>query len=337
MSLALLSLTACEPAKALPADPAPPVSSADETLEHNARETIIAKVNAAITDRDFATLDAMGQDFRTSRERTPGGAWKLWVYHAQLQYNLGGAIGEGRCDSPMAPFVAQWRAASPLSPAAAITDAALLLQQAWCYRGGGYAGEVPEQAWPRFAGKVEAAAAILERSQRQASLDPEFYAIKLEAMRMQGADRGSFDRVLAEAGAREPAYQHIYSNAAVKLLPQWGGSYPQVEALARSAAEASRSSYGMGLYAQIFRSLEECGCDIYAEAADWTTMKVAMRDLYTRYPVRNNAEYFADLSCRMGDGAEGRRYIRALHPEATGEGDFAALFASCDNQASLAG
>lgn len=333
LSLLAFSLMICDPAIAVPDVPAPPISSPDETREHDARETIIARVKTAIATKDFATLDALEQDFRTSRERTPAGVWKLWVYHAQLQYQLGEGIGPGEgCASRMAPLVTQWRKTAPDSPAAAITAASLLLEQAWCFRGGGYASNVSEQAWPRFAEKVEAAAAILDSSRGQASLDPEFYAIKLEAMRMQGVERSEFDSVVAEASAREPAYQKIYSSAAQYLLPQWGGSYAQIGALARSAAKNSQSSEGMGLYAQIFRSLEECGCDIYANAADWPTMKVAMRDLYARYPVRNNAEYFANLSCRMGDGVEGRRYIRALHPEATGEGDFVALFASCDNE-----
>lgn len=330
---ATLSLIGCNTASALPVDRATPISSPDETKEHDAREAIIQKISAAMAAKDFRALDAMGEELRTSRARTPAGAWDLWVYHAQIRWQLGESVDRtAACRSPMESFVREWQEASPKSHFAPIAQASLLIDEAWCFRGGGSAAAVPEQAWAPFAKKTQSALAVLHERQEQASLDPEFYAVQLEAMRMQGADRKAFDAVLAEGSKREPAYENAYVSAAYYFLPQWGGSYAQIDALARLATDKSRNTDGSSMYARIFRSLEECGCDVISSAADWNTMKQSMRDLYARFPVRNNAEYFANLSCRLGDRDEGRRYIRALHPEATGEGDFAALFASCDKK-----
>jgi hypothetical protein len=315
---------------AAPLAPLQPVASADEHAEKDARDAIIARTEAAIAAEDFAALAAMDREFRSSRARTPGGTWNLRVFHLTLQWDLDeGLDAEGKCIYRRAPFIARWRAAEPQDPAAAITDAALLLDQAWCYRGDGYAADVPEEAWPKFRDTVARAAAVLESTRRNAAIDPEFYATEIRAMR-GWADDDALARLVAEASAREPAYEHTYTSAALSLLPQWGGSYAEVDALARAAAE---TAHDRGLYARIYRELDDCGCDILADAGDWQTMKRSMSEVYARYPVRFNADYFAELSCRMGDGEEGRRYIRALHPEATAEGDFVALFGTCDMQA----
>ena len=334
LSFAILSLFGCTAANAAPTDPAPPISSADETKEHDAREAIFAMINTAIAAKDFAALDALEQDYAASRERTPAGVWKLRIYNSWIRWKLDERIEKGSgCVAPMAQFVAEWRASSPHSPSAVITEASQLIDQASCFRGGDYADRVPPEAWAKFGEKRDAAVALLAANRELASANPEFYALELDTIGFQGSGTRTFDRVFAEATARYPDYATIYTRAALDLLPQWGGSYPQIEALVRTATTKSRASYGMGLYAQVFRELEECGCDVIAQAADWTTMKVAMRDLYARYPVRNNAEYFAKLACRMGDREEGRRYIRAQHPGVTNEDAFFLLFGTCDMQA----
>lgn len=335
LSLSILLLLAGGPAWADPVDRATPISSPDERLEHFAREAIINSVNSAIDARDFAALDAMEEKFRTTRARTPAGFWNLAIFHHQLRYRLSEDISETTgCVLGGAQLVQQWHAAFPDSPAATIAAAGLLMTQAWCIRGGGYASDVTAEAWPKFHAKVEAASDLLRKDRHLSSRDPQFYAMALEIMRADGADRAEFAAVMSEATAREPAYLDTYTTAATYLLPQWGGSYAEIDALAQSAIEKSRDTEGTGLYARIFRDLAECGCDVIPFAARWVTLKQSMREVYERYPVRNNAEYFADLSCRMGDALEGRRYIRAQHPEATGDGDFVALFDACDKQAS---
>ncbi len=334
LSLSILMLMGSSPASANPIDRATPISSPDERLEHFAREAIIGSVNSAIGAKDFSALDAMEESFRASRARTPAGFWNLAIFHHQLRYRLSQDLDKATgCVSGGAKFVAQWHEASWHSQAATIAEVALLMTEAWCIRGGGYASEVEEDVWPKFRAKVEAAASVLTEHREQASRDPQFYAMALEVMRAKGMDRDEFAAVMAEATAREPAYVETYTTAATNLLPQWGGSYIEIDALARLAIEKSEDTEGTGIYAQIFRTLAECGCDVIAYAARWATLKQSMREVYERYPVRNNAEYFADLSCRMGDAQEGRRYIRAQHPEASGDDDFAALFDACDKQA----
>ena len=306
-------------------------SLADENAE---REMVLGAVRKAIASDDFAALDAMERNFRTSRARTPSGLWKLGVFHAGLQsYLAEGLDRDHGCQYRKAHFVERWRTAAPGEPASAITDAALLLKQAWCVRGGGYAATVSSQQWTAFRAKVGQAAEVLASQEATAAVDPEFHAVEMDLLRAKGAKPRQFRDALMKATDREAGYHRTYFNAAQYYLPQWNGDLAEVEAFARFAAERTQADEGDGLYARVFWSLAECDCDLIAQAADWATLKNAMRDVYARYPVRWNGEYFANLSCTSGDAEEGKRYLRAIHPEATGDGDLVAIFASCDMQA----
>lgn len=306
-------------------------SSSNEEVEKNA---IFAKIRSAIAARNFAELSTMESKFRSDRTRMPSGVWKLAVLHAGLQYYLAAGLkAETDCRYSNRKFVQDWEVRAPGNPAPAITDAALLLKQGWCNRGAGYAQSVAAEAWPRFRAQVNAALAVLKKHKTTASIDPEFYAVEVDAARAEGIDRPAFHALLEEAIARERDYHRTYFNAVWYYLPQWNGSYKQVGDFARYAVERTRAIEGSGLYARIFWSLDECGCRIIERAADWNIMRRSMQDVYVRHPNALNAKYFADVSCRMKDINEGRQFIRAMHPETTDDGSFGALFAACDNQA----
>lgn len=329
--LCLLGLPGCPSPAARPDVVQAVNNSSDEQTERN---VILSKVQAAISSRDFAGLSAMEEDLRRSRARTPSGVWKLALFHTGLQsYLAEGLQRDGGCQYRDAQFVRRWETASPHNPAPYITDAALLSQQAWCFRGLGYAESVAADAWPKFRQGISAAAEVLDQHSAFASADPEYYVVKLDLLRAQGANRTAFQAAVKEATSREPYYHRTYFTAVWYYLPQWGGSYAQVEAFARYAAERTRPQEKGGLYARIFWDLDECGCHISDQAADWPTLKQSMRDVYERFPVRSNGQHFADLLCRKGETEEGHRYIKAIHPEAADDASFAALFATCDNRA----
>jgi len=307
-------------------------SSNDEVSE---RQSIVNAVDLAIARRDFAALNKMEREFRSSRARTPSGLWKLAYFHAGVQYNLGeGLERKDGCAYRHAQFVAQWRSVTPNEPAAIITDAALWNMQAWCIRGGAYASEVPDSAWAGFHQASERAFKVLEADRTVASVDPEYYAVMVQVYRAQNRPRAEFENLVAEAFKREPYYHRTYFNAARSYLPQWGGSFRELDQFARFAAGQTRESDKTGFYARIYWALEECGCDAIRQAADWNDMKQAMRDVYERYPVRHNAEHFQDISCRMGDSDEGLHYLRVLAPPGTSD---AALTARIDGCKAMAG
>lgn len=325
----LLLLTPTVACSAAPA-PLPPVSAADEEAE---RAAIFEQVRVAVSQENFAELTRMGADFLASRARSSSGTWLLAAYHAALQsYLADGLTRDQKCVYHRSNFIDRWRSTAPKSPAPVITDAALILERGWCLRGNSYAAQVPADVWPQFHGAVDEAFDRLDLDRATASTDPEFYVVKLNALRSGGADRKVYRATIEEAVAREPDYQRTYFKAALGYLPEWGGSFEEVDRFARWAASKGANDENTGLYARIYWSLEECGCDVISRSADWNLMRQAMADSFTRFPVRWNAQYFADTACRHNDVEEGRRYIRAMHPQFK-DTDLAALFTWCNGRA----
>jgi hypothetical protein len=330
LALSLSLLPGCQAASAS-ADLTPvKASAADEEVE---RHVILEKVQSAIAAKNYAALSAMEDDFRSSRARTSSGIWKLAVFHAGVQHHLRNAPWQEGCQNLSARFLQNWATATPRNPAPVITNAALSLDQAWCLRGDRYAHLVAPDVWPRFHALVADASQTLKNHHAMASVDPEYYAIKARALLGEGASKATTYEMLEEATSREPYYHRTYFNAAWSFLPQWGGSFAEVERLALYAARKTSTGEDKGFYARVFWNLDTLVPDIMERAADPSVLKQAMRDVYNRYPTRWNSKHNAEVSCRLGDGQAGRQYLRALHPEVTNDRDFAALFAGCDSLA----
>lgn len=303
--------------------------SNDELRE---RKVVLRQVDAAIAANDFAALDKLGEQLRTSRARTPSGLWKLGAYHAELQFKLSkGMSRENGCVVPGAGFAARWLRHSPNGPAAIITNASLASQKAWCIRGTGYTGSVPEEAWPRFRAGIGDAFKLLTATKAVASVDPEYYSIMANLYRSRGASQDETMALVREAADREPYYSRTYFEAALNFLPQWGGSMAEVDKFARYAAERTRTSDKLGFYARVYWALEECGCADINEDADWDTMVQAMQDVTERYPAPFNAKHFMDLACKHGDVEAAMPFIRVLTPEATSDDDRIIWVKGCEN------
>lgn len=290
---------AASPAPSLPSPGAGPPAS-DEIAD---QKGIIDAVRAAIDRRDYAALNRMETEFRTTRARTVSGIWKLSVFHWRVKTELGPKQSEAGCDDRSTEFFRGWLAATPGHPAVVISRAAVLEDYAWCIRGSGYAQSVGEEASAAFQAKVEEARAILAKHRNSASIDPHYYAVMARIAIDQGADKADFKALLDEASGREPDYHYLYFDAYRYFQPQWYGSDAEVEALARYAAERTAVTEGLGVYARFYWFALDCDCGI-EPSVDWQTMKQAMRDVMDRYPSDWNAANFARIACVMEDVPE---------------------------------
>jgi hypothetical protein len=308
----LVSLPACQ-SKAVDLGKIKEVATSAQELA--VRDTLTAQVKAAIDAEDFALLNRLEREHLTSRARTPSGVWLLGIYHAVLQFQLAdGLVKADGCDYRKAAFVSRWAASDPTSPGPKITHAYLLQQQAWCYRGSGSATSVSEGNWAKFYQGLEASNAFMEANKAIAAKDPEFYAVQLTTYRGLNATDEIFRDLLTEAIDKEPDYHRTYFNAAQNYMPQWGGSYEQVDAFARFAAERTKRSEGLGMYARVIWWLDSCNCKVIENVADWPMMKEAMRDVYARNPVGWNRDFFIKASCVLKQPQEAADYIKVGNP-----------------------
>jgi len=291
----------------------PELASTAGATELQLRQEIFDRVHALVNARDFAELSAMEQAYRTQRARTPSGSWKLQDFYLGLERALLPPTADaGDCAIPAETLIDDWTKATPANPAPYIVRANMLLERAWCFRGDGYASEVPDSAWQPFHENIEAAEAVLTAHSRVASADPEYYEVMEDIYRAEDRQPDEFQKVLDEGTAKEPTYYGLYWHAYTYYQPQWFGSPADVNALARYAIERTRTVDGTGAYARFYWHASTLSCGCWLEAIDWPTMKVAMRDVAQRYPDPWNYANFAKLSCQFADKEETTRYFAAL-------------------------
>lgn len=280
--------------------------------ELKVRYDIYDRVKSLVDARDFASLNAMEHDYRTTRARTPSGVWKLGEFHGAVHAALPEADENQSCSFAAEPLLKAWMAATPSAPTPYIAAATMLLDRAWYFRGVGFAKEAPKESWNPFLENVAAAHEILSSHEDVAAQDPEFYVVMEDIYRAEGRERSEFQRLLDEATANEPYYYEVYSHAYYYNMPQWFGGYPEIEQAARYAVERTRKQDGLGAYARYYWSASGEDCDCWLQAIDWPTMKQAMGDVAKRNPEPWNLANFAKIACKMNDSVVAKEYFIAL-------------------------
>lgn len=302
--------------------------------EHTARANSTNEVAAAIADEDLERLSELARKYRKARTRTESGLWTLGLYHGDVQFALTRGMTRGTgCASPKGRLAYKWLEHDPQEPAAIITAAYYELRRGWCERGGDYASEVPPERWEKFKAHADRAYALLDANREAASVDPEYYTVSVNAYRAISASHAQLEALLEEATGREPYYMRTYFEAATSYLPQWGGSYHELDEFARFAAERTSTSDKTGFYFRVYWSMENCACAAPWNSGDWSTMRQSMRDVYERYPSDHNVDYIIDVACKAGDMDEALAWMWKKHPDATSDDDFVAMMDNCEYEA----
>ncbi|MEO7635988.1 MAG: hypothetical protein ABIS38_10130 [Sphingomicrobium sp.] len=302
IALLLLALTASVGASA-----AAPAARGEFAL----RQALLDRVKALVEARDFAALNAIERQYRTTHARTPSGSSPLYLFHAGVQNALPQPRPADGCRNDATRFIDDWAKRDPNAPGATITRAYFDVQVAWCYRGEGSAANVAEDAWAPFHAHIDAAARTLEQHPRAAA-NPQYYAELADIYLAQGRDESEMQALLDRASARDPYYYEIYWAASTYYQPQWFGSPGQFDKLARYAAERTRATEGNGGYARFYWHAISLNCGCWREAIDRPLMKTAMRDVAARFPDPWNLANFARIACILDDPAEARHYFTAL-------------------------
>lgn len=287
------------------------ISSDGVSDELTKRKALMEDVHQHILARDFAWLDATEQSWRSNRSREVTGVWKLELFYNSM-FLLGRLTPAPDCADNADPFLADWRRASPHSPAPFIATAQRLLDKGWCFRGSGYASGVDDAAWQPFRENVEAAYEMLASHKSVASADPQYYALMASIYVAQGRAENELRALLSEAVRKEPYYYRLYDNAFEYYEPQWFGDYKAEEALALFAVKQTRPMDRTSAFARVYWDAMLCGCLRPANAVNRPLLRQAMRDLADLYPNPWNLSHLARMACEIGDSDLARRYFAAL-------------------------
>lgn len=283
--------------------------------EQEARDRIEADVRQAFFVDDFDRLEAMSNEYRTTKSRTSSGLWKLTLFYSGLRMEFDARfkrMGSEDGWRDLHVHLARWSTRYPDSPAPRIAESIVLMKHAWQIRGGGWASEVKPQAWEPFHRQIRAAGENLERYKAIASKDPCWYETMLAVAKDEAWERGRFDKLVNEALDREPLFYQTYFRALEYLLPIWNGSTRDMDAFVQDAVRRTSAQEGRGMYARIYwyASQVQFGNNLFRNSeADWARMRDGFDDVVARYPDAWNLSHYAMFACLAGDQRKTREIL----------------------------
>lgn len=266
-----------------------PASAEARAEELQDRATIQTQVYNLLSSKDFAGLEAMADNYRTTKARTSSGLWKLTLFYVGIQRAF-----QNKGTDWAAQTAQEWVSQYPQSSTAHLEYAQVL-------------------------SNVEKTRVYLEAHKAVAAQDPRWYEIMAEVAYTQSWPKARFTKMIEEGLDRMPSYYPIYFAAVDYFSPRWGGNAASIERFAREAVERTRETDGWGIYARIYwyASQTEFGDHLFTESlVNWSDMKKGMDDVLRQYADGWNLANFVRFACLKGDGRKMKELTDRMGDEA---------------------
>ena len=263
----------------------------------------IAAANAMRTG-DFAALEKQYALLKQPGRIEADGVSPLGWFDRGIDSVIGATVKDDEAYlRELEALTLEWARDYPKSALAHILHAAVLVEHGWSYRGGGYAKEVPPDAWKVFHDYLRRAVGYLEAHADVALTDSGAHRLLLKIGRGLGWTVPQLDAIRREGLKRNPDDINLYFAMLEGLLPKWGGTPGQLDDYIRQATAETRGRFGMGMYARLYATAADRDFKhslFESSHADWDTMKRAYEDMFARYPDsperRNGYAYMACLA-----------------------------------------
>ncbi len=278
-------------------------------------------IRAIFLSENFAELEKIAQTNRDNPTFLPGGVWKSHEFYVAIESP---ASYHPITDADYESYIEKakrWQAAFPESSAARISLARLYLSFANFGRGTAYADSVSEQQWHAFNERTAAAQQILLDAAQLKEHDPAWFDAMLYLALDAGWSNQDARELFESAIAIQPTNYHLYRSYAHYLLPQWYGSFGDIQKLAEEAAAKNPEPLGSMLYFQVMGEVA-CYCQTMTEQlapADWKKLKIGYAKLTETYgPSNYNANLYGAMSAVFCDKDAGREAFRLIAFRDTG-------------------
>ena len=263
------------------------------------------RVDRLIIDSDLDLLERAETELGFSRDRFPSGQYYFDAWFLSL-YTLFTLPNEH-----LYRLASAWAKAKGEDGYVKLAEALMRYGEAWVARGTGYANTVTPEAWNIYWRKLREADKVLDSaSDKLKSMGP-WHVLKLRIAYQLPELKGSRADLLDAASTAWPDYTSIYTTAMRYSLPKWGGSYEEVDRIARLAVARSKGM-DASMYAVVYERMFsfECDCILPESAADWNLMKKGFRDIEAQGRADADTwKFYGKLACQMRDREEARRLL----------------------------
>ncbi len=289
------------------------VPSTSNAGELRTRDDIKKLAQALFTSEQFEMLNETGTKYLNRKSRTDSGLWKLTLFYNGLKPNID--VRDPKYWSDRKVRAMKWSQLNEDSSHPRMVYAGILISEAWMYRGGGWARNVPKENWKPFHLKIEEAKQYLLSNSRFKNNDPQWYEQMLSIAKAQNWETADFNKLLNEALTAHPQFYEIYFRALNYFQPRWHGSTEEIEKFAIFATQKSEEHEGQGMYARIYwyASQAEYGHRLFTKSnVRWEQMKLGIKDVIKEYPDQWNINNFAVFACLAKDKAMTKKLLSML-------------------------
>lgn len=273
------------------------------------RAAIRAEIRAAFDRGDFALIETRFAELHGQDQRMPSGITKASQVLYALEAAVGSPVSPGRPEAQWKlaeDKAAQWQRAYPSSSLAVFAATHAHIGHGFFHRGNRMAVDVLPEKWPLFHAELKKASDALLAPDTKVPRDAVWYTAMLQLAQYQSVDLQAYARFVDEATTKWPNFYELYFVAAGRMQPRWGGSTEAFEWLANMAAEKTRATDGMALYARVYWGIAQSeGMHNLFDATrvDWKKMKAGFDDIVKRYPESWNYNHYAWFACLARDAA----------------------------------
>ena len=275
-------------------------------LSRAAVDVLTTETTDAFSKGDFAALDKENELLKHGPHTRPDGGLDLEYFRIGLGVVIGTKIDHSEPYlHELEALTLQWAKEHPKSSLAHILYAKVLVAHAWSYRGGGYAQDVPPEAWADFRKYLQRAAQYLQDHADVALTDSSAHELLLTIGNGLDWDIETLNTILEAGLNRNPDDVTLYFDMLTPLLPKWHGNARILDNYIRDVTKRTHARFGTGMYARLYSvaAEQEYGHALFEKSlADWPTMKKSYEDMLARFPdspTRRN--YFAHMACLAKD------------------------------------
>ncbi len=252
------------------------------TQEKQTEEQFIAEIRQNFQQDNFAALDAAADQARESKERFPGGDWKLYVFYRTLTWPNSATLASDQQWKAHLNRLEQWKDKSTKSQTARIALANAWVEYAnlayssredWIDLAEDWTGFGKRKGGKEFSERLRKAekalgfdtksffAGIAKGLKREATVKPDpklpsscphWYFVVMALQRGRPSDEWrKYDAAFANGIAMEPGYYYLYQTRAFDLLPQNYGVKGEWENFAEDSAKRLGGNEGDIVYYMI--------------------------------------------------------------------------------------
>jgi hypothetical protein len=280
-----------------------------------AKAEIETRAVAYLKAGDFAALDTMARDFRTSQAAFANGYWKLSLFY-QAVAGLDVSAPESECQTRLA-LLRRWFDLDAASVTARVALARALVCYAWHARGCDLTQKVKPEASQLVSERIGEANLILETAKGLPEKCPYWYSTWMTKAMLAGDNQQRVDEICAEGLQRFPSYTPIYFMKAWWLEECWYGRPGDWEAFAKESADRLGGEKGDILYAQILWWIHDSrlyGNPIAQSVIEWPRVRRGFEAIRRQQPDSLLAlSEFCSISGFAPQGA--RKLMRQLFDE----------------------